>query len=172
MPKRPVIAVSSCILGHRVRYDAQVKHFPSLLAFINHYFEPVSVCPEVAIGLSVPRPALQLMAAPDQPQMVGRDDPDINVTAAMQQFCQQRPDTLHDICGYIFKSRSPSCGLHNIPVFNGGEIIDSNSRGLFARAMVELYPELPVIEETGLLSAQQREQFIQQVLNYYKKHTG
>ena len=168
MPKRPVIAVSSCILGHRVRYDAQVKHFPSLLAFINHYFEPVSVCPEVAIGLSVPRPALQLMAAPDQPQMVGRDDPDINVTAAMQQFCQQRPDTLQDICGYIFKSRSPSCGIHDVPLFDNQQHIIRYGSGLFASAISQRLPNIPIADETELVTESQQQQFLQQVLNIFK----
>lgn len=168
MTGRPLIAVSSCILGQQVRYDAEIKHFPSLLAYINHHFETVSVCPEVEIGLSVPRPALQLMADPVQPQMVGRDDPGINITADMQRFCEQRPDSLHNICGYIFKSRSPSCGIHDVPLFDRDNHIIQYGSGLFALAISQHLLNIPIVDETELVTERQQQQFLQKVLNIFK----
>jgi len=167
MTRRPVIAVSSCLLGQQVRYDAEIKHLPSLLAFINHYFESISVCPEVEIGLSVPRPPVQLMGDPEQPQMVGRDDASINITASMRQFCEQRPLSLQNICGYIFKSRSPSCGIHDVPLFDGDKHIVQYGSGLFARAIRQRLPRIPIVDETELVTEAQQQQFIQQVLNIF-----
>ncbi|MFW2374182.1 MAG: DUF523 domain-containing protein [Gammaproteobacteria bacterium] len=168
MTRRPIIAVSSCLLGQQVRYDAEIKHFPSLLTFINLYFEPITVCPEVEIGLSVPRPPVQLMNDPDQPQMVGRDDPGIDITAPMQQFCEQRPLSLQNICGYIFKSRSPSCGIHDVPVFDRDNHIIQYGSGLFARAIHQHLPNIPMVDETELVTERQQQQFLQQVLNIFK----
>ena len=73
------------------------------------------------------------------------------------------------ISAYVFKSRSPSCGVEKIPVFNNAEIIAHNNRGLFAETVINTYPDLPVADETTLLKSQQRDTFIQQVLDYYAK---
>jgi len=169
MDKKPTIAVSSCILGNRVRYDGELKHFPDICSRLEQHFELIAVCPEVEIGLGVPRPPLQLTGMADHPGMTGRDDPTIDVSPEMYAYCREKPSTLKHIAGFVFKSRSPSCGLRGIPLLNQGKIIKHNLRGLFAQAMVEACPELPVIEETELVSSQQQEHFIQQVLNYYKK---
>lgn len=169
---RPIIAISSCILGQKVRYDAEIKQYPALVSFINQHFELLPICPEVEIGLSVPRPAVQLVAdqGQGQPQMVGRDNPDIDVTAQMQQFCEQRPASLHYICGYIFKSRSPSCGISDVPLFNKNNHIIHYGSGLFTQAICRHFPDLPIVNETELDSEQQRQQYLQQVLNYYHDH--
>ena len=167
---RPVIAISSCLLGNQVRYDGELKHFPELCQQLQQQCDLLPVCPEVEIGLSVPRPPVQLTGDPDKPRMTGRDDPAIDVSDAMYQFCTDKPAQLKHISGYVFKSKSPSCGLHNIPVFNHGETIKDNGRGLFAQAITHLFPQLPVAEETELETSEQQLQFVQQVLDYYKKH--
>ena len=163
--QKPKIAISSCIVGHQVRYDGQLKHFPDIQHFFGRHAELIPVCPEVEIGLSVPRPPVQLTDNPQQPSMTGRDDPDIDISNQMYRYCAQKPASLGDICGYIFKSKSPSCGVRNIPVFNDEAIINYQS-GLFAQAIMERYPELPVCDETQLENEQQRNQFLQRVLNY------
>lgn len=164
----PKIGISSCILGHHVRYDGDIKSFPEICDALSQHFELVSVCPEVEIGLSVPRPPVQLSENLEHPKMTGRDDPSIDVTDSMYQFCNSKPQQLTDLCGYIFKSKSPSCGVRNIPVFGQDEILSDNHRGLFAHAMMTLFPDMPIVDETELASAAQRNQFIQLVLNYYK----
>lgn len=171
MPK-PIIAISSCILGQRVRYDADIKSFPDICNHLQQYFELLPICPEVEAGLTVPRPPVQLSGNPLHPHMTGRDDPSIDVTDAIRQFCQIRLTTLPTIHGYVFKSKSPSCGLHHIPVFAQGHIIDHHNRGLFAQAIISSYPDLPVTEETELTKPQQREHFIQQVLHYCKSQSA
>ncbi len=169
MTPKPMLAISSCLLGNRVRYDGELKHFPRLCAELQKQFELVPVCPEVEIGLGVPRPPLQLSGDAKRPRMTGRDDAGIDVTENMYAFCEQRKQSLKHVNGYVFKARSPSCGLHDIPLFANDETIENNLRGLFAEAMVKQYPELPVADEEQLDSPESLQQFIQQVLDYCKK---
>jgi len=167
---KPCIAISSCLLGNLVRYDGKQKGMPELYQHMQQYFNLLAVCPEVEMGLSVPRPAVQLTGNPQHPQMMGRDNETIDVTHEINNFCNTRPQTLKHICGYIFKSKSPSCGLRNIPVFQNGKIIQHNNRGLFAEAMIKHNPDLPVADETELNTVDNRNHFIQQGLNYIKQH--
>ncbi|MCW9013459.1 MAG: DUF523 domain-containing protein [Gammaproteobacteria bacterium] len=163
---KPKIAISGCIIGQQVRYDGALKHFADIHQFLLQHAELIPVCPEVEIGLSVPRPAVQLTGSPQRPAMTGRDNPALDISPQMYAFCKHKPLLLSGICGYVFKSKSPSCGIRNIPVFDHGEIISTNNRGLFAQAMFDHYPELPIIDETLLTTDPQRHQFLQQVLNY------
>ena len=171
---KPVIAISSCLLGNRVRYDGLSKGMPELYQHIQQHFDLVSICPEVEIGLSVPRPAVQLTGNPLYPQMTGRDNPSINITDAMLQFCKTRPNTLKNIGGYIFKSRSPSCGIRDVPVIDTSTttptIIKHDHRGLFANAIMQHRHDLPVVDENELSNAADRNQFMQQVHDYIERH--
>lgn len=166
MPK-PTIAISSCIIGQRVRYDGEIKLFNELHQHLQQHFKLLAVCPEVEIGLSVPRPPVQLTGDILQPRMTGRDDPSLDVTDSMRAFCATKPQQLTNICGYVFKSNSPSCGLKNIPVTVDGKIIADNQRGLFAQAILNLWPNLPVCDENDLHTFAQRQQFIARVTHYF-----
>jgi uncharacterized protein YbbK (DUF523 family) len=168
MREKPPIGVSRCLLGHAVRYDGDSKPHRVVIEQLSELFELVPVCPEVEAGLGVPRPPVQLTGSIEQPLMTGRDDPERDVTESMQVYCSTRPDELAELCGFVFKSRSPSCGLHSAPVFIDGECVSETSRGLFARAMTTRYPGLPVIEETGLEVKHQYMGFIDNVLKYMR----
>ena len=168
---KPIVAISSCIYGNNVRYDGELKYFPDICEHLKQHFELLPVCPEVEIGLTVPRPPVQLTGNPEHPKMTGRDHTNIDITKPMREYCNNKSQQLKNISGYVFKSRSPSCGLKNIPIFDNDTIIEENGQGLFAKAMNTLYPSLPLAEETDLETKQQRQQFIEQVLNYYKKQT-
>jgi uncharacterized protein YbbK (DUF523 family) len=166
LQNKPVIAISSCILGQRVRYDGKIKSFPDIYQTLEAHFEFIAVCPEVEIGLTVPRPAVQLSGNTKSPKMTGRDNATIDISDEIIQFCNSKPAALNSICGYVFKSKSPSCGIRNISVFNQGKIISQNNRGLFAQAIINYFENLPIVDETELATEQQINNFIQQVLNY------
>ena len=100
------------------------------------------------------------------PRMTGRNDPGLDVTELMLAYCNSRPAELNPLCGFVFKSRSPSCGLYSTPVFINDECIIETSRGMFARAMTAMYPELPVIEECELEIPDKYEQFVDDVFQY------
>lgn len=160
------------MLGDNVRYDAKVEHYPELNQFIQQHFNFISVCPEVEIGLSVPRPPVQLVqsSSPENRRLIkiiGRDDPSIDITQDMQKYCLQRPPQLNSIHGYIFKSKSPSCGVRNVPLFNtDGDVVDSTGSGVFVDAILALYPELPISDELNLLNTQQLTIFLQRTMSY------
>jgi len=166
MNKKPVIGVSRCLLGHAVRYDGDSKANTIVIEQLGDLFELVPVCPEVEAGLSIPRPPVQLTGSIDHPRMTGRDDPDLDVTKLMQAYSDSRPAELNRLCGFVFKSRSPSCGLYSTPVFINGERVTETSSGLFARAVTAMYPELPVIEESELEVMDKYKRFIDDVFHY------
>lgn len=165
-PQKPLVGVSRCLLGDPVRYDGKAKANQLIIQQLSEIFELVPVCPEVEAGLSVPRPPVQLSGSIERPRLTGRDDASIDVTDIMQRYCQRRPVELDQLAGFIFKSRSPSCGLNSTPVFTDGDCVSENSRGVFARAMCERYPGLPVIEDS-ILSTGTIACFIAEVHRYH-----
>ena len=160
---KPKVGISRCLLGDAVRYDGQSKANHIIIDELSQLFELVAVCPEVEAGLSIPRPPVQLSDSIDSPRLRGRDDASIDITQLMADYCSQKPDQLSELDGFIFKSRSPSCGLNSTPVFIDGRRVSDNSRGVFAQAMCQKYPALVVIEETDLEDATLRKQFIADV---------
>lgn len=149
-----------------MRYDGEIKHYPQLNQWLAQHCRTLAVCPEVEMGLSVPRPPLQLYQTANGIQMRGRDDFQLDATAAMQQFSQQRPPQLGQIHGYIFKSRSPSCGIADIPLFNLQGEVTGQDRGLFVSAMLQHYPALPISDEQQLDDHAAFMDFLQQVKDY------
>lgn len=165
--QKPLVGVSQCLLGDAVRYDGKSKTNQVVIQQLGNIFELMAICPEVEAGLTVPRPPVQLTASITQPKLTGRDDPSIDVTNIMQQYCIIKPAQLNNLSGFIFKSRSPSCGLNSTPVFINEHCVSDTSRGIFAHALCKQYPTLPVIEDTELEDQALLKHFIQAVEIYY-----
>jgi len=158
-PKIP-IGISLCLLGYRVRYNGQSKTQRVLCKDLSPHVEWIGICPEVESGLGVPREPIQLEGNPKRPRVKGvtsRRD----VTSAPERTAKKLVSELrkHGIRGFIFKSRSPSCGLTDTPV-HGHE---SKTAGLFARAILQAFPGLPVADETVLSSKRGRKKFLDRV---------
>ena len=160
MHKKPLVGISQCLLGDAVRYDGQAKPKPVLIEKLGKLFELIPVCPEVEAGLSVPRPPVQLTGSVTSPRLTGRDDASIDITEIMVEYCSRKIPTLNDLNGFIFKSHSPSCGLHSTPVFIDGQAVSDNSRGIFAGSMCEAYADLPMIEDSDLEDPELYQQFV------------
>jgi len=161
--EKPLVGVSQCLLGDAVRYDGQSKANRIILEKLSQIFELLPVCPEVEAGLSIPRPPVQLTGSLESPKLTGRDDISVDITSIMQAFCATKPAELQHLGGFIFKSRSPSCGLNSTPVYIDNQCISENSRGIFARSLCSAYPELPVIEDGELENPVSLEKFINAV---------
>lgn len=161
--QKPLVGVSRCLLGDAVRYDGQSKTNHIILEQLNDIFELVPVCPEVEAGLTIPRPPVQLTGSLENPRLTGRDDPSIDVTNIMQQYCDSKPAELKQLSGFIFKSRSPSCGLNSTPVFIDEEQVTDTGRGIFAKKLCQTFPDLVTIEDNALEDKKQLETFIQSV---------
>jgi len=160
---KPRIGVSRCLLGDAVRYDGQSKPCNIIIDQLTRRFELIPICPEVEAGLTIPRPPVQLSGSIEQPRLIGRDDPNIDITELMLDYCQNKIPELKELDGFIFKSRSPSCGLHSTPVFIDGDCITETSSGVFVRAVQATYSNLPMIEEIQLESPDVMNEFIKSV---------
>ena len=147
-----------------MRYDGKSKANSIVLDKLRETFTLIPVCPEVEAGLSIPRPPVQLTGSIENPKLIGRDDPSVDVTEIMQQFCNTKPAELSQLSGFIFKSQSPSCGLNSTPVFAGEICVTETSRGIFAKNMCETYQDLAVIEDTDLNDTESLDKFIRYVL--------
>ena len=161
------VGISSCLLGDEVRYNGGHKHSSLCTRDLSAYFEFMSVCPEVSIGLGVPRKPIRLVGNPDDPDIVGVDNPEHNVTQDMKDFSREKVKDLADLSGYIFIKGSPSCGLFRVKVYNDkGFPQEEMGRGVYARAVTDTYPLLPVEESGRLVDAVLRENFITWVFAY------
>jgi len=165
MDVKPLVGVSQCLLGDAVRYDGRSKSNQVVLEQFSQIFELVPICPEVEAGLGIPRPPVQLTDDIENPKLTGRDDIAIDVTDIMNNYCHNKPTELNQLRGFIFKSRSPSCGLNSTPVFINNECITEKSRGVFARAIVDQLPNLPIIEDSTF-TKKSLDHFIKEVLRY------
>lgn len=156
------IGVSSCLLGEKVRYDGGDKQDRCVTDVLGRLFTLVPVCPEVECGLPVPREAMRLEGDPAHPRLVTIESR-LDLTERMLEYCRGKMKELEGewLSGFILKSRSPSCGFFGVEVFSGGRT--RSGRGLFAAALGERFPLLPVEEEGGLCDTEVRERFIERV---------
>ena len=115
--KKIKVGISSCLLGESVRYDGGHKRDDYIIDTLTQHFDLIGVCPEVAIGLGVPRPPIQLVETRTGTSVLSVDDPTNDVTARLSRFASRTSVELSDVCGYIFKSGSPSCGLQAVPLY-------------------------------------------------------
>ncbi len=172
MPNPPLtnnkirIGVSSCLVGERVRYDGADKRDVLITDTLGAAFELVPVCPEVAIGMGVPRPPIRLVGDPLQPRALGVDDPGLDVTAPLTAFGRRMAVELDDIDAYIFKSRSPSCGPTRVKVYGFGKAPRVQGVGLYAREIMARQPLLPVEEEGRLVEPTRRDNFLERIFAY------
>ena len=163
------LGISTCLLGEKVRFDAGHKKDRYLTDVLGEYFEWVPVCPELEVGMGVPREAVRLVGPPDAPKMIGvksaRD-----WTEEMNGFSSGRMASLRNLqlSGYIFKSDSPSCGMERVKVFAPNGIPMKNGRGLFTKIFMETFPLVPAEEEGRLNDPGLRENFIVRVFSYHR----
>ncbi len=168
--RRIRIGVSSCLLGQPVRYDGGHKYAAYIARDLGRCFELVPVCPEVAIGLGVPRPPMQLVGKPQAPRARVIEEPARDYTRKLAAYGRRMARELDDLSGYVFKSRSPSCALGGVPVYPrlaGGRARHAG-RGIYAHALLTAQPLLPAIEEEALVDARVRVQFVQRVRTYHR----
>lgn len=165
------VGVSSCLLGQRVRYDGGHKHDAYITRTLGQYFEFVPLCPEAGIGLGVPRPAMRLVRRGDAVRVVQIQSPDSDHTEALQQYREVVRDTLQQVCGYILKKGSPSCGMERVRVYDPtmpDKPPQRDGMGLFARGLREAFPCLPLEEEGRLCDPVLRENFVGRVYVYHR----
>lgn len=164
------VGISSCLLGQPVRYDGQHKYNRDIVELLGQYFDFVPFCPEVAIGMGVPRPPIRLVKYRQRIRAQGVDNAEIDVTDQLAAYGASVASTLKNISGYIFKQGSPSCGTAGVKVYSAKGRPRNNGTGIYAKQLMTLLPDLPIEEEARLIDPVQRENFMARVIDYHLKH--
>lgn len=165
---KPKIAISACLMGAEVRYNGGHKASRLCNQTLADYFDFVPVCPEVAIGLGIPREPIRLVGDVDQPQAMGTTNPRLNVTRPLTEYGQHMAAELDDVCGYIFMQKSPSCGVQRVRVYHAnGARFEAAGQGIYAQAFCASRPDLPVEEEGRLNDPVLRENFLARVFAFH-----
>jgi len=158
------IGISSCLLGENVRYDGGNRLDRFLKDTLRQHVEYVPVCPEVECGLGVPRESMHLAGDPVNPRLVTTRT-GVDLTEKMTGWARNRVKELEseDLSGFVFKSRSPSCGIERVIVtLENGQPVGKGI-GIFARAFMENFPHVPVEDEDRLSDPGNREKFMEAV---------
>ncbi len=164
MENRIKLGISACLLGQEVRYDGTHQLNRFLTDTLGRFVDFYSVCPEVESGFPTPREAFRLVGEPDSPRLVtintGEDH-----TQKVNRWSRKRVAELEteDLCGFIFKKKSPSCGMERVKVYGESGMPQQTGVGLFARIFMEHFPLIPVEDDGRLNDPQLRENFIERI---------
>jgi uncharacterized protein YbgA (DUF1722 family)/uncharacterized protein YbbK (DUF523 family) len=163
------LGISACLLGEAVRWDGGHRRDPFLTDTLGRWVEWVPVCPEVELGLGVPREAIRLEGRAAAPRLVALESRR-DLTADMQALAERRVAALArlELSGYVLKADSPSCGMERVRVHRGSGPPARTGVGAFARVLMERMGPLPVEEEGRLHDRELRESFIERVFAYWR----
>lgn len=165
------IGISACLLGQEVRYDGGHKRDSYILGTLGRYFGFVPLCPEVAIGLGVPRETIRLVRdASGELRAVGTRNPRLDVTERLADHGRQASAQLAGISGYLLKKDSPSCGMERVKVYEAHKPGPARhaGRGIYAGEIMARLPLMPVEEEGRLGDPLLRECFLERVFVYHR----
>jgi uncharacterized protein YbgA (DUF1722 family)/uncharacterized protein YbbK (DUF523 family) len=165
MKNKVKIGVSSCLLGERVRWNGDHKKDRYVRDVLTKYFKYVPICPEMEVGMGVPRETVALYGSLEKSLMISKKT-QTDWTKPMQHYTKDRINSLtHDnLCGFIFKSKSPSCGIARVPVYaEFGSQSTRHGAGMFAQAFMDKFPLIPTEDEGRLNDPRIRENFLVRV---------
>ncbi len=163
MTSKIKIGISACLLGKNVRWNGKHKFDELIVKAFEKHFELVPVCPETECGLTTPRETMHLVESPAGTRIKGIKSR-IDHTDKLEHWAEKKLTKLETepICGFIFKGKSPSCGLYNVNIHNNNDDA-SAGRGLFAKAFATRFPNIPIEEDTKLHNIAHQAQFIEMI---------
>jgi uncharacterized protein YbbK (DUF523 family) len=161
------VGISSCLLGEKVRYDGSHKFDRYIADILGRYFEWIPICPEVECGLTVPREPMHLVGEPSSPRLVTINTR-IDLTEEMVKWTMKKfRDLEHEeLCGFIFKSKSPSSGISGVKVHTPSGMSGRKGPGIFGGAFMKRFPLIPVIDSDKLYDPRSRGNFMKKVFAY------
>ena len=163
--RKPKIVVSECLYGTKCRYDSQ-GYNDKVIQSLKDYVDIQTVCPELAIGLSIPREPIRIEMNKENEEYRLIDYNSKNdYTNQMTEFSEEFINGLDDIDGFILKSRSPTCGLKDAKVYYRGNkcSIRSNENGFFSQKIIDKYDYLPIENEGRLKNYNIRDNFFTRI---------
>ena len=173
MKTQPIVGISGCLTGSAVRFDGGHKRAEFAMVKLARWVTFQPVCPEMAIGLPVPRPALRLVQTTiGDIRMRFSHAPHEDVTDKMADFCLSYLSGLDTLSGFIVCAKSPSCGMERVRLYDEkGNRGRKDGVGVFTAALMEKYPWLPVEEDGRLHDPVLRENFVERVFALHELHT-
>lgn len=156
------VGISACVLGEKVRFDGGHKQNRFVVDELAQYVDFKPVCPEIGIGMSIPRPAIRLVQLEDgSERLVDSKDKTTDYTESMKAFAHQRIDGFDALCGYIVCAKSPTCGMERVKLhLPNGNTVPGGSVGIYTRELMARMPWLPVEEDGRLQDPVLRENFV------------
>ncbi|MDF1643750.1 MAG: DUF523 domain-containing protein [Pseudomonadales bacterium] len=172
--QKPKVGISSCLLGQSVRYDGGHCHSSICTDTLQTHFQYIPFCPEVAAGFGTPRAPMNLVVNLSTPQLEYAENIEdysgkagVDLSGKLADGFLTKLDQAAELNSYITKSRSPSCGRGTTPLYTASTgLISETGSGLFISALVERYPQLPIVDETELEDRVILERFIADVTAY------
>lgn len=165
------VGISSCLLGQEVRYNGGHKRSRYLQDILSQYFDYIPICPEMGIGMGVPRQPIRLITTSGNNvegiEAALSDDNNVRFTNQLKEYAQKQAQSLTDASGYIFMQKSPSCGYSRVKLYheNGNPL--EVAQGIYAAELDRLLPLMPKEEAGRLSDAMIRENFITRVMAYH-----
>lgn len=162
------VGISACLLGQQVRYDGGHKEDRFLTGTVTQFVEFVPVCPEVEVGMGTPRETLRLVRNEAGETRMITPKSGVDHTDSMRRYAVQRVKELAplELGGYVLKKDSPSCGMERVKVYDHNNVPKKDGRGVFAEALLEAFPLLPVEEEGRMRDPRLRENFFERLFAY------
>ncbi|WP_088328429.1 DUF523 and DUF1722 domain-containing protein [Lacimicrobium sp. SS2-24] len=165
---KPLVGISSCVLGEKVRYDGGHKRSAFVTDTLAGFVRFVPNCPEMGIGMPVPRPTIHIREIAQQPRLTNSRDASVDHTDDMKAFLTAKLSQLQQLDGYVLAAKSPSCGMERIKVYTEqGELLHRNGQGIFVQLLKEHFPDLPMEEDGRLNDQGLRESFITRIYVYH-----
>ncbi len=140
------VAVSACLLGENVRYDGGNKYIDLVTYFNPDIYQLAGICPEVAMGLSIPRAPVQVVNTDNQIKLVQVNNPKLDYTSQMERWFTQNLGEFNQYAGFILKSKSPSCGNQTTANFQFQQDF-LLADGLFVHLLKQYRPDIAIIDE-------------------------
>jgi len=172
MSEKIPVGISACLLGEKVRFDGGHRRLPFAVEELSPWvtFEPV--CPEMAMGLPVPRPALRLVKGESgEMELRFSDKREGELSSAMREFTHKRIARFEHLCGYIVCAKSPSCGMERVRVYDAKSNNNRKSgRGMYTEILMQTYPWLPIEEDGRLHDPVLRENFVERIYALHELH--
>lgn len=164
------IGISACLLGDPVRWDGSEYSFGRPQWLDHPSIELVGICPEVSIGMGVPRPPIQLVRMTSGVRAVAVGNPKLDYTTSLEEYADQIASVLQTLDGYVFTEKSPSCGVRSVKVFDRDwRKFNRTGRGVFSNAVLRKYPGMPVADARDLHDPKAADVFKQRVREYRQR---
>ncbi|MGJ8663525.1 MAG: DUF1722 domain-containing protein [Marinicella sp.] len=159
--KKIKVGISACLLGQPVRFNGSHKNSSFCSEVLSEWFEFVAICPEVEIGLGIPREPIRLVNEKGQIRVKNVTDQSKDYTDQLHEFADKKAAELTELCGYIFMQKSPSCGVFRVKVYSPNGIPEYNpAMGAYAAQLKKRHPLMPMEEAGRINDIRLRENFI------------